>query len=99
MHYSCHAPPPLVVLPTKIATHQNDQNFDPSHENELFVATDTEFSLFKNGGEIQEAIAYIETHPESKVTTVAKEFGITCAKLRGRLDGRQPKKGQPASEY
>ncbi len=45
---------------------------------------------------IQEAIAYIETHPESKVTTVAKEFGITRAKLRGRLDGRQPKKGQPA---
>ena len=43
---------------------------------------------------IQEAIQYLDDFPDAKVATVAREFGIPRNRLRYRLEGRPPKKGQ-----
>ena len=46
---------------------------------------------------IQEAVQFLEDFPEAKIATVAREFGVPRTRLRNRLAGRPPKKGQPAA--
>lgn len=45
---------------------------------------------------VQEALQFIEDFPDAKISTIAKQFGVSRAKLRRRLNGAQPKKGRPA---
>ena len=42
---------------------------------------------------IQEAIQYMNDFPDTKITAVAKEFGVSRWSLRRRLEGVGPKKG------
>ncbi|OAQ57582.1 DDE superfamily endonuclease [Pochonia chlamydosporia 170] len=44
---------------------------------------------------IEEALKYLEDFPESKISTVAREYGVPRGRLRSRLDGRGPKIGRP----
>jgi hypothetical protein len=46
---------------------------------------------------IQEAVDYLQVHPELKVAAIARQFNVPYGCLRYRLKGRAPKKGSPAA--
>jgi len=46
---------------------------------------------------VEEALRYIGDFRDAKIATVAREFGVPRFRLRNRLAGRPPKKGQPAT--
>jgi hypothetical protein len=53
----------------------------------------------KMESQIQEAPKFLEGNPGTKISTVAKEFGVSRHRLRNRIEGRLPKKGyQPRTQ-